>query len=352
MADSSLAAIRLKVRNLTRTPSPQQMPDATIDEYINTFILYDFPSHLSLFDLRKTFVFYTQPNIDSYSSNTVNAADPLYNFNNAILTSADPVYVSGYKMNFTQSREDFFNKWPLIKFRLQVATGDGVTTVFSDILMNNPIIPSNTLFTSIDSTGSATGLASAPWINDITGVQIPIEGLYSTNGPIPTAPVPVAVPVNPLPLNSINLVTGAYVLSFETAPGEGVPIYAQYASYAPARPITILYYNDTFFLRPVPDMQYDVKIECNVRPTELLDAGDSPDLQQWWQYIAYGAAKKVLEDRTDMETLNILMPEFMKQQQLVLRRTLSQQGDQRASTIYTDQSGLGASPFGWWYGNY
>ena len=99
-------------------------------------------------------------------------------------------------------------------------------------------------------------------------------------------------------------------------------------------------------------MMYDVTIECNVQPTEILAFDQSPDLEQWWQYIAYGAAKKVLEDRTDMETVQLLMPEFMKQQQLVLRRTLAQQGDQRASTIYTDQSGLGANPFGWWYGNY
>ena len=38
MADSTLSAIRTKVRLLTRTPSLNQMSNATLDNYINTFI--------------------------------------------------------------------------------------------------------------------------------------------------------------------------------------------------------------------------------------------------------------------------------------------------------------------------
>ena len=43
MAD--LQTIRTKVRRLTRSLSPAQLTDAQIDEYINTFVLYDFPEH-------------------------------------------------------------------------------------------------------------------------------------------------------------------------------------------------------------------------------------------------------------------------------------------------------------------
>ena len=351
MPDSTLTAIRLKVRNLTRTPSPLQMSDVTIDQYINTFVFYDFPSHVSLFSLRKTFTFYTQPNIDSYSTNIIDMDQPLYNFKNAILTSSDPVYIAGYKTNFTQSREDFFNKWPMIKALFQVGTGDGATTMFAGTLPNLPLMPNSTIFTTTNSLGQGEGRISRSVVDSVTGTQLTIENLYGSNGPIPAIPQPVITPYAPVQ-NFVNLITGQFQLFFVTPPAAGVAINAQYASYAAARPITVLYYNDTFFLRPIPDMMYDVTIECNVQPTEILAFDQSPDLEQWWQYIAYGAAKKVLEDRTDMETVQLLMPEFMKQQQLVLRRPLAQQGDQRASTIYTDQSGLGANPFGWWYGNY
>ena len=77
MADSTLAAVRLKVRRLTRSPSAAQISDATIDEYINTFIQYDFPEHLRLFTLKTTFNFFVQPNIDTYFPSTV-ATDPLF----------------------------------------------------------------------------------------------------------------------------------------------------------------------------------------------------------------------------------------------------------------------------------
>jgi hypothetical protein len=43
MADSTLGAIRTKVRRLTRSPNTAQITDNQIDEYVNTFILYDFP---------------------------------------------------------------------------------------------------------------------------------------------------------------------------------------------------------------------------------------------------------------------------------------------------------------------
>ena len=71
MADSTLAAIRTKIRRLTHSPSAALITDAQIDEYVNTFVLYDFPETLRLFSLRKTLTFYTEPNEDVYETNTV-----------------------------------------------------------------------------------------------------------------------------------------------------------------------------------------------------------------------------------------------------------------------------------------
>ena len=51
MADSTLNAIRIKIRRITRSPSPSQISDATIDEYVNTFIHYFYIIHRFIYIL-------------------------------------------------------------------------------------------------------------------------------------------------------------------------------------------------------------------------------------------------------------------------------------------------------------
>ena len=45
-----------------------------------------------------------------------------------------------------------------------------------------------------------------------------------------------------------------------------------------------------------------------------------------------------IQDRMDMETLAMIEPEYKKQENLILRRTIVQQTTQRTSTIYTEQT--------------
>lgn len=98
-------------------------------------------------------------------------------------------------------------------------------------------------------------------------------------------------------------------------------------------------------MRPIPDQVYKIEIEVQERPTELLSASRSPELEQWWQYIAYGAAKKIFEDRTDTDSIQVIMPEFKQQERLVLRRTINQQTQNRVQTIYTEQTDLFGNPW-------
>ena len=60
----TLLNIQTKVRRLTRNPSESTLTTDQLNEYINTFILYDFPSNIRLLSLRTTLTFYTQPNVD------------------------------------------------------------------------------------------------------------------------------------------------------------------------------------------------------------------------------------------------------------------------------------------------
>lgn len=342
MADSSLQAIRNKVRLLTRSPSTNQLSDTTLDQYINTFVQYDFPAHLRLISDRVQFTFYCNPFQDVYVTDTsLPTTDPLYNFQNRYMTMDSPIYIAGYQALFSQSRTQFFGIYPMVRSIQSIgAVGDGVTTSFSGYVLQQgqpqpstfnqvtPILQNNVLFDSIDVNGNGLALIDLP-IDNITGLLV-VPGTVISSG-------------------SINYITGQFTIDFATAPADGAPINSQTVPYQPSLPQALLFYENKFTLRPVPDQPYAINMEVYQRPIELLTTGQSPQLEQWWQYIAYGAAKKIFEDRMDLDSVALIMPEFKKQEMLVQRTTIVQQTSQRASTIYTDNvaSGYGS---GWYYG--
>jgi len=315
----TLGDIRTKVRRLTRNPSPSQLTDQNIDDYVNTFILYDLPEHLRLFALRQTLTFYTNPGQDVYETNTIAPLDPLYDFKNVYMSVHPPVYVAGYQTFFSQSREQFFGVYPMASSIVTIGTGDGVLFVFAGTLDQIPVIANNVQFNSIDANGN--GLVAID--NGVGGLINPSSGVFAGN---------------------INYTTGVYNVIFAAPPAVGAAINAQTYPYVAARPTGVLYYNYQFTVRPVPDQVYPINVEVYRRPTALLAAGTSPLLEQWWQYIAYGASKKVFEDRADMEGVQVIMPEFKRQEILVLRNTIVQQSNVRTATIFTEQSFGG---FGW-----
>ena len=319
---ATLGDIRTKVRRLTRNPSPNQLSDVNIDDYVNTFVLYDLPEHLRLFALRETLTFYTNPSQDVYETNTVDANDPLYQFKDVNVSVHPPVYIAGYPTFFSQSREQFFGIYPMVSSIVSIGTGDGAFAVFAGTLSQIPIVRNNVQFNSIDANGN--GLVAVD--DGVGGLAEPNTGAFAGN---------------------INYTTGVYNIIFANPPASGATINAQTYPFVAARPTGVLYYNYQFTLRPVPDQVYPVTIEVYKRPTALLNAGSSPQLEQWWQYIAYGTAKKVFEDRMDTESIQIIMPEFKKQESLVLRSTIAQQGNERTATIFTEQVGSTFGGFGW-----
>jgi hypothetical protein len=334
---STLQNIRTKVRRLTRTPSTAQLSDADIDSYINTFVLYDFPEHLRLFSLRETLTFYAQPFVDVYETNTTNPNDPLYNFNNRFMSIHGPIYIAGYNAFFSQSREQFFGIYPMVNNIQSIGSfGDGITTNFIGVIPVTPFLQNNVLFSSVDANG--VGLA----IIDIADTPA-----------TPTVGTLIVPNDTSIPYGYVDYETGDYDVTFPTAPAAGAPINFQVVPYVASRPQALLYYDQKFTIRPVPDQPYRIDMECYVRPTELLNVSDMPKLSQWWQYMAYGAAKKVFEDRMDIESVQMIMPEYKKQELLVLRDTIVQHTNERTATIYTEQTSFGAGgAWGWGGGNF
>lgn len=328
---TNLAQIKEKVRKLTRSPVEELLPNDQLEQYINTFVLYDFPEQVRLFYFKTTLTFFTVPFVDTYETDSVPG---LVDFKNQYLTIHPPVYVAGRLITLSQSRNEFYNMWPLNEYLSQIGAGDGVTSSFSGTLQvanGAPVLQNNVSFTSVTD-------SLAP----VTVYDVPQAG-SNTIGTLFTNETPS------IPAGTINYVTGAYSFTFPLPPGVGAVIQAQVKPYQPSIPISMLFYDTQFTFRPVPDKAYRVVMDAFIRPTALLDDAQNPGLNEFWQYIAYGTAKKVFEDRMDLESVESILPEFRKQENLCLRRTIVQKTNQRTATIYINQPGYGN---GWGYNDF
>lgn len=323
---TTLQSIRTKVRRLTGRPGSQQITDAQIDDYVNTFYLYDLPEHLRLFHLHTTFEFITEAYVDTY-----NMADITVDTGNGTTDSAlnvyynlqPPGYIAGYQSFFSQSREQFFRIYPALNQIDTTVTGDGTPGPYSVTFETYPVLQNSLTIGAIDSTGATAKITDDPQ-NATTGNLIEIN----TNTP---------------QTGSIFYQTGVVTVTFNNNIPSGNEITFSSTPYQPNRPQAILYYADTITLRPVPDAPYNVTLDAYKLPTALFSSGESPEIKQWWQYLAYGAAKKIFEDSQDPEGVAVIMPEFLTQQSLVERRTIVQNTNERTATIYTEQTSF---PYG------
>lgn len=309
---STLGDIRAKVRRLTGSPSVTQLTDVQIDEAVNTYYLYDMPQQLKLFNLKEEFEFYTQPNRDTYSFPR-----------NEYRTVAPPLYIAGYESFWSQSQDQFYRVYPQLEFIEIVGAGNGSQGPYDFTFTNIPMLRGysapgtpTTIFSQVmvsgrDANGNdqiARDNGGGQWIDEDGG---------SLGG-------------------TIDYVTGEASITFnQSISGD---ITGQNIPYVAARPQGLLFFNDIFFLRPVPDQAYKVSMESFRTPTELLASSQEPLLNEWWQYLAFGGAKKLLEDRLDVDGLAKIMPLLEEQQRLVLRRTIVQQTNERTATIYTEQT--------------
>jgi hypothetical protein len=332
VAQSNLAAIRKKVRLLTRRPSVNSISNADIDEYVNTFILYDLPYENKLENLKTNLIFYTIPNIDLYATESIGIGAPnnsLVNFKNAIIQIENPVYIDGYQVWLTEDQNLFYNSYPRVPTRKIIGTGDDVTTNYTGTLNPTPLLSGETIFSSFSLTNKRMAGADSK-------IQTGVSAFITPKGTLDFGCT-----------GTINYITGAFDITFDAAPAAGENVYAAFVNYQPTRPQSVLFFNNQFLLRPVPDKAYKVEMEVYIKPSELLAAGSVPEIEQWWQWIAYGAAIKIFQDNSDDESAEQIRPEFDRQERLAMRTTIGQLSTNRVVTIYNLPNRLN-SPFNYW----
>lgn len=172
----------------------------------------------------------------------------------------------------------------------------------------------------------------------------PLGGQQNAN--LPNTPYP-PVSLSPQYCGTVNYVTTEIDLTLPVpaAPGTQLNIWA--AQYQVGRPYNLLFWNNEFTIRPVPDNVYLVEVETYQTPAQFMNTTNHPVLNQWWQYIAYGAAMEILRDRQDMEGVENLREGFKRQEAMVLERQAVEEIYQPNITMFNTTTTNG---YGWGIG--
>lgn len=303
MANVTLTDLIAKVRKITARPSFNQITDPQITDYINLFYEFDFPQSLRVFDLRTTYSFITQPNIDQYALSAANR--------NLYKSFEPPVYCSGYLMNYFQSRESFYSNYPNLSTTMTFATSTGVAGPYTGTLSQLSVLR-NSILISVDGGGGVILTAQDNGLGTFTGDVV-------AGG-------------------TINYTTGAVSLTFNALIPAGNLITARWAVYQSAQPQSVLFYDNTFTLRPVPDQAYEIETQAFLTPTAYMSTVGTavPLVADYFQALAYGAARKIFIDSLDVDGVSKIQPFLDEQIAFCERKTMMQIKTQRTQTIFSD----------------
>lgn len=371
------------VRRIIKSPSDATITDNLIIDYINRFWLMDVDARIQLFDLKTTYQFQTTPGIINYNmplyevqvepgSQNI-ASYPVYQ------GFLGPSYINEIQVPLYTQKNAFTNLFPLYLQSLNpAASGTGTTGTYTINLPFYPAIPG-----SIDITGIIN------YINEPNAYIDPIFG-SDFNTSIPTTSVQSAVfftatdangqnvvvadsgqflsnsadgdlygllmsPGNApfgntalsggysTSLNTINYNTGVANINFPSVIPSGNPIQAQCYFYNPGLPRGILFYNNMLTILPPPNISYLVSLEAYLSPAAFLSTSGAIPFAYMAEYIARGAARKILSDTGDVEQFNFYEPLFIEQERLVWKRSQRQFTATRTNTIFSETGSQGSA---------
>ena len=381
------------VRRIIKSPSNAVITDNLIIDYINRFWMMDVDARIQLFDLKTKYQFQTAPGIDQYNM-------PLYNVQLEGGQSVgiypvyqgflDPVYINGIQVPFQTDKTTFFNIWPnIVQQMFQIGIGDGSTTNFTftfpvspnntapistpvqyflrghvditgviatgnniDPIFGttiNPLIPSTSIYpalyiTSLDANGNSLVVQDSGQFLKVVSTNMADYGLLMNPGPAPFG-YSASSGGYTTTLNTINYLTGQGNVTFTAPPAAGAAISAQAFLFQCGLPRGVLFWNNTILLRSPPDQQYLVELDAYLSPAAFLSQPNAIPFGYMAEYIARGAARKILADTGDIEQFQFYEPLFIEQERLVWKRSQRQFTASRTQTIYSQGINQGQSGF-------
>lgn len=387
-----LSDILTYIRRIIKSPSNAVITDNLLIDYVNRFWIMDVDARVQLFDLKTKYQFQTVPGLDKYNM-------PLYSVqtqpgNQSIgmfpvyQGFVGPAYINGIQVAFQTQKNQFFNSWPNVVQNLGiVGTGDGTAGPYA---LQVPILPGNApqnppfngllrghiditgiiatgnnvdppiatqaqisaliptipitsvdsafFLTTIDSNGANVVVADSGWfVNSSQNL-----GYLMTPGKAPFGNQFLPLPGGPtIASNTINYFTGAANVTFPLTIPTGNNITAQCFFFQSGLPRSILFYNNTLTLRSPPDQQYLVEMDAYLSPAAFLNTSSAIPFGYMAEYIARGAAQKILSDTGDWEQFSQYDPIFRSQELLVWKRSQRQWTANRTETIYSQGQGAG-----------
>jgi hypothetical protein len=369
------------IRRIIKFPSNQSISDSLLVDYVNRFYINDVDARIQLFDLKKKYAFQTTPGVDRYNM-------PLYSpqvETPTLIPSTigmypvyqgfmDPCYVNGIKVPFSTQKNSFFNIYPNVPQNLQAVTvGNGGTNYTIQLPVLPSSSPQNPPFNAlirghIDTSGIiATGTNQDPPQVTSFNANIPVTSVeaaiyitalgsngsnivVSDSGQFLLGNVnygllmlPGSAPLGntALPggysttLNTVNYLTGTINVTFPQSIPAGNNINVQCYFFQSGLPRSILFYNNTLTLRTVPAQQYLIELDAYMTPAAFLNTTDALPFGYMSEYIARGAARKILSDTGDTEQFQFYEPLFNEQEILVWKRSQRQWTANRTETIYS-----------------
>lgn len=334
---STLANIITWVRRIIKSPSEQSISDDTIIDYINRFYLYDVPARVQLFELKRQYTFETIPNQFIYQFPFLS-----YNWIN------QPIYCDGVQMGFYQSNDQFYKIYPELVQNEQIATGNndagteytgflGQSPILRGFIDDNDNLQPYVYFTAQDTAFHQLYVVDSGYLDTSgRGVLIQTDATFQNIiGPPLNKTAHTGYPdTATCDTGFINYLTGEYSVKFSTAiPGTNL-VYNQSSPYSSGFPRIALFFNNTLKLYPVPDRSYKIQLDAYITPAQFM-AEDTVTFNYMSEYLARGAARKILSDTGDTEQLQLYEPFFREQENFVLRRTDRQRAVTRVPTIFS-----------------
>lgn len=356
MAIGTLNAIFGKIRRLTGRGDQLQLPDYAhptdpnsvgLADYVNSFYNYDFPAAFRSLKLKDVYTFNTVAGIDTYP------------FNSEQFTTVEmPCYVMKREVQLFTDMWSFYGAEFNWQQQTNFAYSNGSAGPYSGYTTAHPIIrsvnnnPADIIGTPTTpgSTQGYSGYPAARMQNIL--ITAKVANGNSRNVTDDGAGNLIGNCVS----GSINYDTGQVTnLVFDQVIPAGQKIQIQYNPVTLQIPLAIGFFQNSFILRPVPDQGYTVQLTTYRQPTQALAQTGSPgnktgtpELNEWWECLAVGAAKKVYEDDMDLEGMAAMDKLLDEKYNTIMTRTYAQLGSQQIQTIYRDQLSQNYGTGGGW----
>jgi hypothetical protein len=368
----------------------------------------DVDARIQLFDLKTKYQFQTVPGVDQYNMPLYNVQSQTLSSPSSPDIGMYPIYqgftgnplINGIPVSFETRREDFFGYWFNFVQNMQVVgTGNGTAgpyTLTFPVLSNNipppqnppyncvlrghvditgiiatginqdppfgttlnPLIPSTSIYpavyiTTLDANGNNIVVQDSGQFLLQSGNTMPNYGLLMTPGNAPfgysALPNGGSLPqAYTTTQNTINYFSGVITnLYFPVPIPGGQNINAQAYFFQTGLPRAMLFYNNVLTLRVPPAIQYLVEIDAYLTPCAFINTAAAIPFAYMAEYLARGAARKILADTGDFEQFQFYEPLFKEQEMLVWKRSQRQFTSTRTPSIYSQGNGNIRMGFGW-----